>query len=222
MPEQFPLDAKELTATLRVRGCEVRHVFQPITASDWIEYEKLSAVVSWRDDAGLILTDSMEPQAAADLWQRRILRVDPPGELADLSETPLKHQIAAIAGLSQVFATGDDLVTGGLVKITLEAARNGQRYAGLEHFFRRPSMQQSLAYERLSAQCHAIRYDDGVRKSLVLSRLPELIELYDALIEDVCGYQFGDLGGARVIADQMDPMHKKQAALALFGAGLGG
>lgn len=218
-PDQalFPLEPEHLSVTLRVRGEDVIHVFAPLTAEDWIELERLSAMVSWRDSEGLIRTESMEPQAAADLWQRRIRTVG--GCEVHPCEAPLKHKLAAIAGLSQVFAVpgeGPREAGGNHVAIILEAARNGCVYRQLEHVFRRPTMAHELRYERISSASHAVRYDGDVRKSVTLSRLPDLIELYDELIADTDGYDWGLVSGAK-----MDAMHKKQAVIALFDAGLG-
>lgn len=215
----FPLEAAERSVTIRDRRRDLVHVFGPIGAADWIEFERLTrAVVETEGDRAR--SDSMEAEAADWLWDKSILRIDGYGALPEdwKRKVWLRHKQAALAALTQIFEWEDapGMPTSMLsdeIAVLLEAACNGQRYVNLRHVFREPETSHQIAWSRNNVQLIAIRGQRrGVAKHIVMSNLPFKLQLYDELIARVEGYEPNE-------PKKMDALHKKVAIEALMGNG---
>ena len=221
----FPLQPEELRAQIQVTENQhkyrLTHVFEPVTAADWLEFDRLTRVVMESDEE-TIEFDSMAADAAEWLWSERIRTVegyDPnlPDDWKDLIH--LRHKEAALKALAQVYPveTGDKnepgpeyLALGKATVVALEAARNGVEFPSLHHRLRRPTTSQQKEYSRRTSQTAYARGTRKKAKALVASHLDYLLELYDELIESVEGYEPND-------PKLMDPLHKRAAVEVLFG-----
>ena len=106
------------------------------------------------------------------------------------------------------------------VEVRLEASRAGRKHQDLAHVFRAPTAADRLQYSRIISQALYLRGSsrDAGLKSLLPSRLPGLVALYDKLIVEARGYAVAGepLAGRAGIVQNMDPLHKKVAVQSLF------
>ena len=145
---------------------------------------------------------------------------------------PLHHKELVVRGLSEVApaasgaaeeAPGEDweavpfLLDAERVEVTLEATRAGAKHAHLVHVFRPPSASERVEHSRIHSQALYVRGSQTL-KSLLPSRLPGLVSLYDKLILEARGYAVAGkpLTDRAAIVRHMDPLHKKVAVQMVF------
>jgi len=229
------LSAAEVFVDLRAGERMLRHIFCQPTAEDWLEYERgmnPRLVTSGEEMEAKLST----AQAANLFWLKRILRVEgypqitqippirsePSVKSADWKGLiPLQHRIAAIGGLDRVQKAEDQwlLDDSETVAIILEARWNEVFFPRLVHRFRRPTVEHELRFEEaVNRWARRTERLGGQRRptapvvvSHSLPSLPTLIALYDELIGDVEGYQFGEWA-----SKAMPVPHKSAAIRALF------
>jgi hypothetical protein len=109
-------------------------------------------------------------------------------------------------------------VDAGRIEVALEASRSGVTFHDLVHVFRAPSAADRVEYSRITSQALYVRNSQTL-KTILPSRLPGLVALYDRLIDEVRGYSAAGapLADRAAAAQQMDPLHKKVAVQLLFG-----
>ena len=139
---------------------------------------------------------------------------------------PLAHKEAAIRSLTLVApAELEDAQDGGLlplaaerIPVVLEAARAGEAYPRLLHWFRPPALDDERRYRRLMAETLMVGGSRGSR-ALIPPRLPVLCRLYDSLILTVERYALNHSAeiSAELLARHMDAWHKRAAVQVLFG-----
>ena len=145
---------------------------------------------------------------------------------------PLHHKELVVRGLSEVApaasgaaeeAPGEDweavpfLLDAEAIEVTLEATRAGAKHAHLVHVFRPPSASERVEHSRIHSQALYVRGSQTL-KSLLPSRLPGLVALYDKLILEARGYAVAGkpLTDRAAIVRHMDPLHKKVAVQMVF------
>ena len=145
---------------------------------------------------------------------------------------PLHHKELVVRGLSEVApaasgaaeeAPGEDweavpfLLDAEAIEVTLEATRAGAKHAHLVHVFRPPSASARVEHSRIHSQALYVRGSQTL-KSLLPSRLPGLVALYDKLILEARGYAVAGkpLTDRAAIVRHMDPLHKKVAVQMVF------
>jgi len=205
------LNSPERVARVSFAGKEARHFFRPIALADWVNYFKTLATEFI--SAGDELTPEARPEeAAAQLWEKCIVRVEGYRGQEWRARTPVSHKMAAVAALQEVYAMdgGDPFdLEADAVTVRLEAAWNGEVYSQLKHRFRLPSSAETLSYRRLNVsflRSKGRRNPETRIRAAV--RLAELCRLYDSLILETSGYA-GDLAN-------LDALHKMGAVSALF------
>ena len=228
----FPLGPSELRAEIEPkqgqRKYRLTHVFAPITAADWMEFERLSQVVmEARPGEETFTTDSLSAEAAEWLWAERIKEVVGYTGLREAAGTeqtwkeqiPFSYKEAALVALSQVGPAQAAELTEGFAldaaeeTVRLEAVRNGEVYENLVHRLRLPSTAQRKEHSRRQGRSTYVRgTQKGNLKALLASNTAYLIELYDDLIKAIEGYDSDD-------PVKMDPLHKKAAVEVLLGNG---
>ena len=176
--------------------------------------------------------------AALELWDRLARRVEgyqlPPSNQDQpdwRTLIPLAHKEAAVHALTLVApaalapdSTNNDPTNYDFplladeVPIVLEAVVAGVAYPRLVHSFPPPSVEAERTYRRLLAETLLVRGSRSPR-TLIPSRLPALVRLYDRLILTVSGYSLNarPLTDPAEIARVMDAWHKRVAVQALFG-----
>ncbi len=142
---------------------------------------------------------------------------------------PLAHKEAAVRALTLVAPAAPDSFAADSsngfyplcadeIPVILEAALAGFAYPRLLHRFRPPSVQDERTYRRLLAENLIVR---GTRhpRTLIPSRLPALVRLYDQLILGVEGYAVHAQPPASSfqLIQHMDAWHKRVAVQTLFG-----
>lgn len=241
----FELAPEEIEVCLRLKGPggrhELLHYLRPPAFEDWREYERnlRSTVESVEDSESggeeTLRFDSCALEAAATLYDRLFRRaygyqaVDDNGVPAE--RIPLHHKELVVRGLSDVAPAADsstdewDAVPFALdaetVEVRLEATRAGAKHSNLVHVFRPPSAAERVEHSRIHAQALYVRGSsrDAGLKSLLPSRLPGLVALYDKLILEARGYAAAGrpLADRAALVRHMDPLHKKVAVQVLFG-----
>ena len=143
---------------------------------------------------------------------------------------PLHHKELVVRGLSDVAPAAEHLtdewdavpfaLDAETVEVCLEATRAGAKHANLVHVFRPPSAAERVEHSRIHAQALYVRGSsrDAGLKSLLPSRLPGLVALYDKLILEARGYAAAGrpLADRAALVRHMDPLHKKVAVQILF------
>ncbi|MFQ5778796.1 MAG: hypothetical protein ACE5IP_12390 [Terriglobia bacterium] len=228
------------------RTYRVRHFLRPPASADWFAYEAALAMAveelppapdapSDEPTFKLLLRTT---DAALALWDRLACRVEG-YQLPEPSDAnsdwraliPLAHKEAAVRALTLVApaaavpdSTNNDSTNNSFplladeVPIVLEAVVAGVAYPRLVHRFRPPSVEAERTYRRLLAETLLVRGSRSPR-TLIPSRLPALVRLYDRLILAVSGYSLNarPLADPAEIARAMDAWHKRVAVQALFG-----
>ncbi|HWO88412.1 MAG TPA: hypothetical protein VNL98_04600, partial [Gemmatimonadales bacterium] len=223
----FELAPEEIVVCLRVRGAsgryELTHRLRPPALEDWRAYE--------RDLRSTVEIDANEPEAlrfsaatleAAGALYDRLFRSAAgyrAGESGVLTaeQVPLHHKEMVVRALSDVAPAAAEeadappelfALEGGRVEVVLAATRNGAAHPRLAHLFRAPSAADRVEYSRVTSQALYVR-NSGTLKTLLPSRLPGLVALYDRLIEDVRGYAAAGapLADRAAIVRHMDPLH---------------
>ena len=237
----YELAAEEMAVCLRVKGVggryELSHRLRPPTLEDWRGYERdlRSTVEVAEHEADALQFHSATLEAAGALYDR-LFRGAAGYRLAEAMGTiqaeqiPLHHKEMVVRALSDVgpashggcaeAATEPALFSldDAGIEVALEASRNGVPFASLIHIFRAPSAGDRVEYSRVTSQAMYVRNSHSL-KTILPSRLPGLVALYDRLIEQVRGYAAGGapLADRAAIVRQMDPLHKKVAVQLLFG-----
>ena len=242
----YELAAEEIEVCLRVKGAggryELWHRLHPPTLEDWRAYERdlRSTVEVSESEPDALRFNSATLEAAGALYDRlfrgaRGYRAGDAPDVITAERIPLHHKELAVRALTDVgpsshseaghSAAEEDSTepllfsvdTGG-VDVALEASRNGVSYAGLVHTFRAPSAADRVEYSRVTSQALYVR-NSHTLKTILPSRLPGLVALYDRLIVEVRGYAAAGapLNDRAAVVRQMDPLHKKVAVQVLFG-----
>jgi hypothetical protein len=88
----------------------------------------------------------------------------------------------------------------------------------LVHVFRSPTAADRVEYSRITSQALYVRNSQTL-KTILPSRLPGLVALYDRLVDEVRGYVAAGIPvtDRAAIVKQMDCLHKKVAVQVLFG-----
>ena len=142
------------------------------------------------------------------------------------SKVPLLHKMAAVTLLAQVMTCDANHVEAysfdpDQTEVFLDAARGGRKYEGLIHVLSRPSVRQQKEFSRVLSSALYVR-GSRTEKSLLPSRLKEMVKFYDELILQAKGYCVGpgEPGAHAVPREEavkyMDAMHKKASISALF------
>lgn len=239
--ELFELAPEEIEVCLRLKGPggrhQLLHYLRPPAFDDWREYERnlRSTVESVENDGEETLRfDSCAVEAAAALYDRLFrrahgYRVGESNNGVAADRIPLHHKELVVRGLSDVAPatpTEDSAealeaipfsLDAEMVEARLEAARAGQKHRNLVHVFRPPSAAERVECSRIHSQALYLRGSQTL-KSLLPSRLPGLVALYDKLILDARGYAIAGrpLADRAAIVRHMDPLHKKIAVQILF------
>ena len=238
--ELFELAPEEIEVSLRLKGPggrhQLLHYLRPPALDDWREYERnlRSTVESVENDGEETLRfDSCAVEAAAVLYDRLFRRAQGyrAGESSNgvaAERIPLHHKELVVRGLSDVApATPEDSaepsdavpfpLDAETVEARLEATRSGAKHRNLVHVFRPPTAADRVEYSRIHSLALYVRGSQTL-KSLLPSRLPGLVSLYDRLILDARGYAVAGqpLADRAAIVRHMDPLHKKVAVQALF------
>ena len=240
----FDLAPAELGVPLKAahagRTYRLVHKLRPPAHDDWVAYEaalRLSVEEldpAEQDSEPRYRFDAHNSEAAQLLWERLILAAD--GYQHDANDdndaddwktkVPLAHKEAAVRSLTLVAPAelteaqpGDLLpLTAERIPVILEAARAGEVYPRLVHWFRPPSLEEERRYRRLMAETVLVGGSRGSR-ALIPARLPALCRLYDSLILSAENYSLD--GSADIspekLARHMDSWHKRFAVQALFG-----
>ena len=239
--ELFELSPEEIQVCLRVKGPQGRHQLlhslRPTALADWIEYERnlrstVESLENEGEEALRFAANSLE--AAAALYDRLFRRAEGYSHHSDrpivAEQIPLHHKEMVVRALSDVGPLTGSEENGEAAEpapfpldpetaeIALEASRNGKKYGPLWHVFRAPSAAARVEYSRITSQALYVRGSKTLR-SILPSRLPGLVALYDRLIEQARGYAAADqpLQQRSDIQQHMDPLHKKVAVQLLFG-----
>ncbi len=243
--ELFELAPEEIEVCLRLarngERFQLLHFVRPPAFEDWLDYERnlrgcIESVESEGEEA--LRFDARTLEAAASLYDRIIRRTEGyrAGEktiAVPVEKIPLDHKEMVVRGLANVAPAAvppssqaePDLPPAAFsldseaIEVTLEAGRNGNTHRNLVHVFRPPTAAETIEFSRVSSHALYVRGSKTL-KSILPSRLPGLVALYDKLIEQVRGYAVdgAPVTDRAVIAKQMDPLHKKVALQNLFGA----
>jgi hypothetical protein len=246
MATLFELAPEEMEVRLKLRGPagrhELVHYLRPPLYEDWREYERNLRSTVERVEGGetgseeALRFESNALEAAAALYDRIFRRAlgyrdSEAGITAE--RIPMHHKELVVRGLSDVTLAGQD--TGGgeasgddweavpfsldaeTVEVRLEATQTNARHADLVHVFRPPSAAERVEHSRIVSQALYVRGSQTL-KSLLPSRLPGLVALYDKLIVEARGYAVAGrpLADRASVVRHMDPLHKKVALQALF------
>ena len=243
----FELAPEEIEVCLRLKGPagrhELLHYLRPPAYEDWREYERnlRSTVESVENSetggAEALRFESSALEAAATLYDRLFRRAR--GYQSDENDVsaermPLHHKELVVRGLSDVAparpngvageASGEEVweavpfsLDAETVEVRIEASRAGTKHARLAHVFRPPSAAERVEHSRVHSQALYVRGSQTL-KSLLPSRLPGLVALYDKLILEARGYSVAGrpLADRAAIIRHMDPLHKKVAVQLLF------
>lgn len=240
----FELAPEEIEVCLRLtrngERFQLLHFLRPPNFEDWRDYERnlrgcIESVESDGEEA--LRFDARTLEAAEALYDRILRRTEGyrAGEEAHevpAEKIPLGHKEMVVRGLAgvapaavpptsqtepevppSVFSLDSEAV-----EVTLEAGRNGRMHQNLVHVFRPPTAAETIEFSRISSQALYVRGSKNL-KSILPSRLPGMVALYDKLIEQVRGYAVAGnpVTDRAVIVKQMDPLHKKVALQNLFG-----
>lgn len=239
MPELFELNPEKIEVGLTVRKLgqpfRVVHELRRPEEDDWLNYDKRlsTAIEDVEEDGTRIVDNSLE--ASCLFWDDISLAVQAYGPKdAPLPENfrklvPPDHKRAAIqqllnvgasiseAGQINLFLSSDEEV------VRLRAVRE-QVFANLVHYFKPPSTNQRIAYDRCLADSYVIRgRKNGKDRVVIPARMKRLIRFYDDLIIRVDGYcvkgNIEFLADVESIRRFMDAKHKEVAVQLLFGGG---
>jgi len=160
---------------------------------------------------------------------------NPESRVPSPDRIPLHHKELVVRGLSDVAPATPNRIEAEVgeigeavpfaldaetIEVRLEATRAGAKHANLVHVFRPPSASDRVAHSRVLSQALYVRGParDAALKSLLPSRLPGLVALYDKLILEARGYAVAGrpLADRAAIIRHMDPLHKKVAVQLLF------
>ena len=237
-PTLLDLSAPERIVKLRSGEKRYVHIFNPPTAEDWLAFERRARPTQiFRGDE--VETRTALREAALELWEKRINRVDGYVSCAagGLEGVPSEHRIQAVLGLDRVeeAATGDSELGANpesdseTVAIILQAWWNGEFFPALVHRFKRPLVEHELRCSEAAARSTIVLprgprlrggkpEKDVAIESRRLPSLPTLIALYDELIVGVEGYADGNLKleNRNSVIAKMDAPHKSAAVRALF------
>ena len=239
--QYFEVAPEEIEVCLRVNGAsgryELLHRLRPPLLEDWRAYERelKSAVEVAETEPDALRFVSSPLEASGVLYDRLFrsasgYRAAAAGEIT-AEQIPIHHKEMVVRALSEVgpvsSRSDDDGEAGGpalfaldagQVEVQLEASRQGVAFRNLVHVFRAPAAADRVEYSRVSAQALYVRNSQTL-KTILPSRLPGLVALYDRLIETVRGYAAAGapLADRAAIVRQMDPLHKKVAVQLLFG-----
>ena len=219
---------------------ELAHYLRPPAYEDWREYERnlrstVESVATSEAGEEALRFESSALEAAATLYDRLFRRARGydcgDGEVS-AERIPLHHKELVVRGLSDVApaANGAAAEEAGdpwesvpfsldaeTVEVRLEATRAGAKRTNLVHVFRPPSAAERVEHSRVHSQALYVRGSQTL-KSLLPSRLPGLVALYDKLILEARGYAVAGrpLADRAAIVRHMDPLHKKVAVQMLF------
>ena len=237
----FELAPEEIEVCLRLtrngERYQLLHFLRPPGFEDWRDYERnlrgcIESVESDGEEA--LRFDARSMEAAAALYDGIVRRTEgyragEAGNNVPAEKIPLGHKEMVVRGLAAVAPAADVPVDADLppaafsldsdtVEVALEASRNGSKHQNLVHVFRPPSAADTIEFSRVTSQALYVRGSKAL-KSILPSRLPGLVALYDKLIGQVRGYAVAGnpLTDHAAIVKQMDPLHKKVAVQALFG-----
>lgn len=239
--QYFELVVEEIEVCLRVKGVggryELSHRLRPPALEDWRAYERdlRSTVEVAENEPDALHFNSATLEAAGALYDRLFrgangYRTTEASGVISAEQIPLHHKEMVVRGLTDVgpAAPGDTReesteaalfsLDAGRVEVALEGSRNGVSYPNLVHVFRAPAAADRVEYSRVTSQALYVR-NSHTLKTILPSRLPGLVTLYDRLIEEVRGYAAAGapLIDRAAIVRQMDPLHKKVAVQLLFG-----
>lgn len=228
----FELSPAEIRCPIRFseggRRFKVEHVVKPPALADWLLYEQTMQMATEVVD-GKFQVENRKEEAAAAIWERIVLTVkgyrvspdkctvvelptsDPQGWK---DKVPVQHKAAAIMLLAQVSLVEepedaeeiDYVFDPECVVIRLNATRDGETYEDLAHTFGRPNAAQHVRFSRATSRALLVK-GSRTQKSIVPTNLSEICKLYDELIRSTQGYSGNG---------NMDALHKKVAAIALF------
>ena len=240
----FELAVEEIEVCLQVKAggrcCELAHRLRAPVLEDWRAYERdLKSTVEAAENEPEALRFSASSLEAAGALYDRLFRTASGYRIANATgavtaeQVPLHHKEMVVRALSNVApdsrsGSASDETAGGeptlfeldadRVEVVLEASRGGRAYHELVHVFRAPSAADRVEYSRITSQALYVRNSQTL-KTILPSRLPGLVALYDRLIEEVRGYSAAGavLADSGTIVRQMDALHKKVAVQLLFG-----
>jgi hypothetical protein len=233
-PAPYELGPTNVRLVFTLRGCQLVHVIARPQTKDWLDWARGVSTTYQAHGETLMAETSGEVEAYQALWRRQAVRVEGyvskdgrtlaevyPDTWRDL--VPVAHMEAAIKQLAKVqLKTADVLATSGAFVVDLDLAPveievADQDTAALIHWFRMPGLAEQKNYKRIMAESRLITGSRRM-KTVIGSKLPALVKLYDELIERVEGYNFnGQPVESKGLAQQMmDAIHKQVAVAGLF------
>ena len=237
----FELAPEQIEVCLRLsrngKRYQLFHFLRPPGFEDWRDYERnlRGCIESLESDGEEALRfEARTMEAAAALYDGIVRRTEgyragEAGSVVPPEKIPLGHKEMVVRGLAAVAPAADLPSDSGLpeavfsldsdtVEVLLEASRDGRKHHNLVHVFRPPTAAETIEFSRVVSQALYVRGSKTL-KSILPSRLPGLVALYDKLIVQARGYTLAGspLTDRAAIVKRMDPLHKKVAVQVLLG-----
>jgi hypothetical protein len=239
-PEPRAPSPLDLSAPIRIefkhRGIPLAHVLNRPGQRDWLNYAKGVSTTYEFAGEGIHAEISGELEAQGKLWRASIRSVEGYGgadgrAIAEVypdvwrEKIPASHVELAVRALAAVrVKTAEDPALTNPVAFILdlesqavELEMDGVAHAPLVHHFRIPTLNEFAKFRRLMADSRLV---GGTRhlKTIMFSRLPGLVKLYDELIISIEGYKAGQspIDNRQSTIEQMDAIHKQVAVQGLF------
>jgi len=230
----YELGPVNVRLVFTLRGRQLVHVLARPQTKDWLDWAR--AVTTTYQTRGDTLTaeTSGELEAYQTLWRKQAVRVegyaskDGRALLEAYPETwrdfvPVAHMEVAIRLLARVqlkspeAASSSEAFIVDLDLVPVEIEVTDQETAPLVHWFRAPGMPEQKTYKRIMAESRLVTGSKHL-KTVIGSRLPALVKLYDELIERVEGYTLDgqSIEQKKVAQRSMDAIHKQVAVQGLF------
>ena len=230
----------DLAAPLRIefrhRGIPLAHVLNRPAQRDWLNYAKgvFTTYEFGGDEIHAEVSGDLEAQGK--LWRASVRSVEgyvgadgrPIAEVypdAWRQKIPVSHIELVVRALAAVrVKTAEDPVLTNLAAFVLdlesqavELELEGTAHGPLVHHFRLPTLNEYNKFKRLMADSRIVGGSRRLR-TIMFSRLPGLVKLYDELIVSVEGYATGELAvsNQQSAVERMDAIHKQVAVQGLF------
>ena len=241
MEQLYELAPEQIEVCLRVNGaagrCELTHQLRPPAFEDWRAYERdlRSTVEVAEEEPEALEFVSSTLEAAGALYDRLFRKADgyklpDTGSGITAEQIPIHHKEAVIRSLTEVAPAPPEsvldesgqpalfLLDAERNEAVLQASRGGVLCPRLVHVFRSPTAADRVEYSRITSQALYVRNSQTL-KTILPSRLPGLVALYDRLVDEVRGYVAAGIPvtDRAAIVKQMDCLHKKVAVQVLFG-----
>lgn len=228
-PAPFELVSGNLRVEFKAHGVPLVHVLKRPTNADWLEWARQVSTIYQSDGEALEAETVGELEATVRLWDKLLISIDGYRAQGTIGKEriPVSHKEMAIRGITRVMvkqeldgAGREQSSAGFLLDLDtqpVELEVDGLEHAPLIHHFRIPGLNDFKDYKRIMAESRIV---GGTKhfKTVMPSRLPGIVGLYDRLIERVEGYAIeGELPADKTaIVKNMDAHHKLAALMAAF------